>query len=81
MLERIAWKRSPEDRLRIRQEKEIPITDELILRIKGMPMEGKDTPKSALRKALGYFCGLIPYLKNYTQHASARLENNTISRK
>lgn len=80
MLERVAWDRSPEERLRIRQEKEIPILDELIERINKRLIEGKDTPKSALRKALGYFCGLIPYLKNYTQHASARLENNTAER-
>mgnify|MGYP002134318943 CR=1 FL=1 len=80
MLERVAWNRSPEERLRIRQEKEIPILDELIEHVKKRLMEGKDTPKSALRKALGYFCGLIPYLKNYTQHASARLENNTAER-
>ena len=62
------------------KEKEIPILDELIEHVKKRLMEGKDTPKSALRKALGYFCGLIPYLKNYTQHASARLENNTAER-
>ena len=30
MLERVAWNRSEEERLRIRQEKEIPIIDELL---------------------------------------------------
>jgi len=34
MLERVAWARSPEERLKIRQEKEIPIIDELIQKIK-----------------------------------------------
>ena len=29
---------------------------------------------------MGYFCGLIPYLKNYTQHAFARLDNNVAER-
>jgi transposase len=80
ILERIAWSRSADERLRIRQEKEIPIIDELVERIKGRLLEGKDTPKSALRQALGYFCGLIPYLKNYTRHANARLDNNTAER-
>jgi transposase len=80
MLERIAWSRSAEERHKIRQEKEIPIIDELSDRIKERLLSGKDTPKSALRQALGYFCGLIPYLKNYTQHANARLDNNTAER-
>lgn len=34
MLERVAWARSPEERLEIRKEKEIPIIDELIEKIK-----------------------------------------------
>ena len=37
-------------------------------------------PKSKLREALGYFCGLIPYLKNYTQNAFARMDNNVAER-
>jgi len=80
MLERIAWSRSPEERLRIRQEKEIPIIDELILRIKARLTDGKVLPKSKFREALGYFCGLIPYLKNYTKHPFSRLDNNLAER-
>ena len=34
MFERVAWARSPDERLRIRQEKEVPIIDELIEKIK-----------------------------------------------
>jgi len=34
MLERVAWNRSPEERLKIRLEKEVPIIDELIQKIK-----------------------------------------------
>ena len=44
MLERIAWSRLPQERLNIRQEKEIPIIDELIERIKTRLFEGKDLP-------------------------------------
>lgn len=80
MLERVAWARSEEERLKIRQEKEMPIINELIERIKTRLVEGKALPKSKLREALGYFCGLIPYLKNYTQHANARLDNNVAER-
>lgn len=80
MLEKVAWARSPEERLRIRQEKEVPIIDELIERIKNRLTEGRLLPKSKFREALGYFCGLIPYLKNYTKHAFARLDNNVAER-
>lgn len=80
MLERVAWARSEEDRLKIRQEIEIPIIDELIKVIKARLVQGRILPKSKFRQALGYFCGLIPYLKNYTQHAYARLDNNVAER-
>ena len=80
MLDRVAWSRSPDERLRIRQEKQIPIIDELIQRIKSKLTDGKILPKSKLREAIGYFCGLIPYLKNYTKHAFSRLDNNVAER-
>jgi transposase len=80
MLEKVAWCRSPEERQRIRNEKEIPIIDELIEKIKKTLVEGKILPKSKLREALGYFCSLIPYLKNYTKHPFARIDNNIAER-
>ena len=80
MFEKVVWARSEEERLRIRQEKEVPIIDELIVAIKDKLINGKYLPKSKFREALGYFCGLIPYLKNYTQHAWARLDNNVAER-
>jgi transposase len=80
MLERVAWARSPEERLKIRKEKEIPIIDELITTIKKRLEEGILLPKSKLREAIGYFCGLISYLKNYTNHPFARLDNNVAER-
>jgi transposase len=80
MLERVAWARSAEERLRIRQEKEVPIIDELIEKIKAKLMDGKILPKSKFKEALGYFCGFIPYLKNYTKDAFARLDNNVAER-
>lgn len=79
-LERIAWNRSEEERLRIRQEKEVPIIDELIEAIKARLISGSILPKSKFREALGYFTSLIPYLKNYTLHAWARIDNNVAER-
>jgi len=80
MLDRVAWARSPEERLKIRQENAVPIIDEIIQAIKEKLSDRRILPKSKLREALGYFCGLIPYLKNYTKHAFARLDNNVAER-
>ncbi len=80
MLERVAWARTAEERLKIRQEKEVPIIDELIDKIKSKLIDGKILPKSKLKEAMGYFCGLIPYLKNYTEDAFSRLDNNVAER-
>ncbi len=72
MLEKVAWARSEEERLRIRQEKEVPIIDRLIEKIKDKMINGRILPKSKFKEALKYFFSLIPYLKNYTQYAWAR---------
>ncbi len=80
MLERVAWARSKEDRLQIRQEKEKPIIDGLITAITDKAVNGKILPKSKFRDALMYFIGLIPYLKNYLNHPWARLDNNIAER-
>lgn len=58
----------------------MPIIDRFIDAIKDKFVNGKVLPKSKFREALGYFAGLIPYLKNYTQHAWARLDNNVAER-
>jgi transposase len=55
MLEKVAWARSEDERLRIRQEKEVIIIDELIHAIKKRLIDGKLLPKSKFREALGYF--------------------------
>lgn len=80
LLEREAWKAPPEERLQIRQREEIPIIDELIENIKSKLSSGKVLPKSKLKEALGYFCSLIPHLKNYTNYSEARLDNNAAER-
>lgn len=80
MLERVAWGRSEEERLRIRMQKEVPIIDELILLIKDKLVRGGLMAKSKFKEALGYFCSLIPYLKNYTTMPYTRLDNNVAER-
>lgn len=80
MLEEVAWARSEEERLRIRQEKEVPIIDQLIEEVKKKLVNGVILPKSKFKEALGYFCSLIPHLKNYTKFAFARMDNNVAER-
>lgn len=79
-LEKEAWTKTEEERLCFRLEKEIPIIDELIEKIKERLIKGNILPKSKFREALCYFCGLIPYLKNYIFQAYARLDNNPAER-
>lgn len=80
MLERIAWSRSEEERLKIRKEQEVPIIDELISAIKNRLVNGSILPQSKFKEALGYFMGLIPFLKNYIHYPFARLDNNVAER-
>jgi len=79
-LDKVGWARSPEERLKIRQEKAVPIINELIEQVKRRLVEGKYLPKSKFREALCYLCSLAPYMKNYTENAWARLDNNPAER-
>ena len=63
-----------------RKEKEVPIIDELIAIVKNRTQQGAALPQSKFKDALGYFLGLIPYLKNYTKFPWARLDNNVAER-
>ena len=79
-IEEAAWTLPLLERLQLRQSQAVPIIDGLIDRIKKRLTVGIVLPKSKFKEALGYFCSLIPYLKNYTLHASARLDNNPAER-
>lgn len=79
-IEETAWTLPPLERLQLRQNQAVPIIDALIDRIKKRLTEGAILPKSKFKEALGYFCSLIPHLKNYTKHAQARLDNNPAER-
>ena len=78
--EEIAWTKPPDERLRLRQEIEVPLIDELTQKIKERLIKGTVLPKSNFKEALGYYCSLIPYLKNYALHPWARLDNNVSER-
>ena len=80
MLERVAWSRSPEERLRIRKGKEEPIIDALIKATKEKLLEGTVLPKSKFGIALNYFYGMIDYVKTYIEHPYAHLDNNVAER-
>ena len=80
MLERVAWARRPEERLRIRQEIEKPILDGLTGIIKERILAGGLLPKSKFHQALNYYLGLAPYFENYLSHPDARLDNNVAER-
>lgn len=79
-IEQEAWTKSPEERLTLRQQRAAPIIDELTEQIKDKLIHGKILPKSNFREALGYYISLIPFLKNYTLHSWARLDNNVAER-
>jgi len=80
MLERVAWKRKPDERLRIRREIEKPILDELTAMVRGRLLAGNLLPKSKFAQALNYFHSLAPFLPNYLENADARLDNNVAER-
>jgi len=80
MLERIAWKRSPDERTQIREKYEVPIIDEVIKRVREKVESNRGLPKSKYGRALKYCHGLIPYLKNYTKDPWCRIDNNVAER-
>lgn len=80
MLEKVAWNRSLEERIKIRLEKEVPIIDEIIEKIRDRDSVGNLLPKSKLSQAIRYFLGLVSHVKNYINHPYARLDNNVAER-
>ena len=75
-IEEKAWLQSEDIRLEMRKKLAEPIIDELIEKIKDKLINGNILPKSKLRVAMGYFCSLIPYIKNYLHYPFAGLDNN-----
>jgi transposase len=80
LLERVAWSRTPEERLQIRQEKEKPLLQSLTAVIKERIHQGGLLPKAKFTQALHYYLGLAPYVEKYLANANARLDNNVAER-
>lgn len=79
-IEEIGWTKTSEERLKLRQEQAVPIIDILTLAVRDRLEHGKILPKSNFKEALGYYCSLIPYLKNYTLDPWAHIDNNVSER-
>jgi transposase len=79
-IEKVAWEKPPDERLKMRQEEAVPIIEKLTLAVKDKMLNGKVLPKSNFKEALGYYYGLIPFLKNYTSDPWAHLDNNVCER-
>ena len=79
-IERVAWEKPPEERLKLRQEQAVPIIDLLTSAVKDKLENGRVLAKSNFREALGYYYSLTPYLKNYTLDPWAHIDNNVCER-
>lgn len=79
-IEKVAWDESSDNRLKMRQERAVPLIDELTLAVKDKMLNGKVLPKSNFKEALGYYYSLVPFLKNYTSDPWAHLDNNLCER-
>jgi len=79
-IEKVAWTLPPDERVKLRVTQATPIIDALTSKIKDRLTKGALLPKSKFKEALGYYCSVIPYLKNYTEHPSARMDNNPAER-
>lgn len=80
MLERVAWAREPEERLRIRQQIEKPVLASLTAIVKERILAGGLLPKSKFSQALNYYLDLAVHFENYLNHSDARLDNNVAER-
>ena len=80
MFERIAWQRSPEERLRIRKEHETEIVDDIFALMKDKVRQAGILPSSKIAEALGYMLSREKNFRNYLTHSDARMENNTAER-
>lgn len=78
--EKVAWNKSPEDRLRIRQEKEKPIVDKIFRMFNEKIRDNTLLPASDLAKAIGYMQSREKNFRVYLTNSYARMDNNTAER-
>ena len=80
MFERVAWKRKPEERLRIRREHEKPVVEAIFQRLREAVSSPKLLPRSKMATAV---CYMLPREENFTLYLrdpNVRMENNTAER-
>lgn len=80
LFERVAWNRSPEERLRIRDEHERPIVNEIFKRFGKELKSGTLLPKSKLADAIGYMQTRRDNFELYLNDADLRMDNNAAER-
>ncbi|OVE81293.1 hypothetical protein BVY04_03525 [bacterium M21] len=80
MFERVAWARSPQERLKIRADKERPIVDAIFKRLKEEAINPTLLPKSKPGKAVKYMLKREANFSRYLDHASAHMDNNISER-
>ncbi len=80
MFERLAWKADSQTRLKIRQEHELKIIDEIFTMLREKVVEGTLLPKSNLAKAIGYMLKYENNFRLYLNDPNIRMENNTAER-
>ena len=79
-MEKIAWKQSAEARLRIRQEREMPVVEEIFARLQHELFEGRLLPRSKMGKAIAYMLSRKENFILYLNDPNIRMENNTAER-
>ena len=80
LYERVAWARGPEERLRIRTERETPIVAEIFRRLREALRAPGLLPKSKTAEAIGY---MLPREANFTLYLAdpdLRMDNNPAER-
>jgi transposase len=80
MYERVAWARDAAERLRIRQEREAPIVEEIFSRLRETIAAGDLLPKSKMAEAIGYVLSREENFTLYLSDPNVRMENNTAER-
>ena len=80
LYERVAWNRSPEDRLKIRQKHETPLVDEIFKRLQDELSAPDLLPSSARFKAIKYMLSRKENFKLYLTNPDIRMDNNPAER-
>lgn len=78
--ERIAWAGTPEQRLRIRGEREAPLVDALFAMLRERCASWKLLPKSKAAEAVGYMLARERNFRLYLADPDLRMDNNAAER-